>query len=109
MADDTFLLVGRGVRYSPGVVFNTQMLPIIVDAAMTGLLVQHRQATFSALCATCVSTGLMSVRMSCRCLSGSTLHDERQHLHAHICLLLLWLLLLVSMHGGINQVVCIQY
>lgn len=42
MADDTFLLIGRGVRYSPGVVFNAHMLPIIVDAAMSGVLVQHR-------------------------------------------------------------------
>lgn len=44
MADDTFLLISRGVRYSPGVVYNPQMLPIIVDAAMTGVLVQHRSA-----------------------------------------------------------------
>lgn len=44
MADDTFLLISRGVRYSPGVVFNPQMLPIIIDAAMTGVLVQHRSA-----------------------------------------------------------------
>lgn len=44
MADDTFLLISRGVRYSPGVVYNPQMLPIIVDAAMIGVLVQHRSA-----------------------------------------------------------------
>ena len=41
MADDTFLLIHRAIRYSPSVVFNAHMLPIIVDAAMTGLLVQH--------------------------------------------------------------------
>ena len=46
MADDTFLLISRGVRYSPGVVYNTQMLPVIVDAAMTGVLVQHRSAPY---------------------------------------------------------------
>jgi hypothetical protein len=45
MADDTFLLIDRAVRYSPGVVFNPQMLPLIADAAMTGVLVQHRWAT----------------------------------------------------------------
>ena len=44
MADDTFLLIGRGVRYCPGVVYNTHMLPVIVDAAMVGVLVQHRSA-----------------------------------------------------------------
>lgn len=42
MADDTFLLIDRAIRYSPGVVFTSHMLPIIADAAMTGLLVQHR-------------------------------------------------------------------
>ncbi len=41
-ADDTFLLIDRAIRYSPGVVFNSHMLPIIADAAMTGVLVQHR-------------------------------------------------------------------
>ena len=41
-ADDTFLLIHRGIRYSPSVVINSHMLPIIVDAAMTGVLVQHR-------------------------------------------------------------------
>ena len=45
MADDTFLLIDRAVRYSPGVVFNPQMLPLIADAAMTGVLVQHRSPT----------------------------------------------------------------
>ena len=42
MADDTFLLIGRGIRYSPGVVLNAQMLPLILQASMAGLLVQHR-------------------------------------------------------------------
>lgn len=49
MADDTFLLISRGVRYSPGVVYNPHMLPIIVDAAMIGVLVQHRDACCSIL------------------------------------------------------------
>lgn len=49
MADDTFLLIDRAVRYSPGVVFNPQMLPLIADAAMTGVLVQHREACLSII------------------------------------------------------------
>ena len=42
MADDTFLLISRAIRYSPGVVLNAQMLPLILRASMAGLLVQHR-------------------------------------------------------------------
>ena len=42
MADDTFLLISRAVRYSPGVVLNAHMLPLILQASMAGVLVQHR-------------------------------------------------------------------
>ena len=42
MADDTFLLISRAIRYSPGVVLNAQMMPLILRASMAGLLVQHR-------------------------------------------------------------------
>ena len=42
MADDTFLLISRAVRYSRGVVVNAHMLPLILQAAMAGVLVQHR-------------------------------------------------------------------
>ena len=54
MADDTFLLIDRAIRYSPGVVFTSHMLPIIADAAMTGVLVQHR--SHSCPCNLCNST-----------------------------------------------------
>ena len=44
MADDTFLLISRAVRYSRGVVLNAHMLPLILQASMAGVLVQHRWA-----------------------------------------------------------------
>jgi len=42
MADDTFLLISRAIRYSPGGgVLNAQMLPLILQASMASLLVEH--------------------------------------------------------------------
>ena len=41
MADGTYLLISRAIRYSPGVVLNAQMLPLILQASMASLLVQH--------------------------------------------------------------------
>ncbi len=36
------MLISRAIRYSPGVVLNAQMLPLILQASMASLLVQHR-------------------------------------------------------------------
>lgn len=71
MVDDTFLLISRGVRYSPGVVYNTHMLPIIVDAAMTGVLVQHRSAKISGMPALIA------------CTSAHTQPPLTRHTHTH--------------------------
>jgi transportin-3 len=47
IADDTFLLAGRGLSYSPRLVITPQLLPTLLAAARAGLLVQHREACCS--------------------------------------------------------------
>lgn len=44
IADDTFLLAGRGLSYCPAVVLTPAVLPRLIQAATTGVLVQHRRA-----------------------------------------------------------------
>eukprot|EP00891_Asterochloris_glomerata_P002287 jgi/Astpho2/2287/e_gw1.00040.5.1_t len=44
LADDVFLLISRACRYCPRIVMTQELLPLIMDAALAGLLVQHRCA-----------------------------------------------------------------
>lgn len=49
VADDTFLLAGRALSYAPRIVMTPQLLPLLLDAALAGMLVQHREACCSIL------------------------------------------------------------
>lgn len=50
IADDTFLLAGRGLNYAPRLVLTPgSLLPALLDAALAGILVQHREACGSIL------------------------------------------------------------
>lgn len=42
LADDTFLLVGRMLAYSPRLVLAPGPLATLLDTALAGVLVQHR-------------------------------------------------------------------
>ena len=43
LADDTFLLAGRVLSYSPKLLLNNpQLISRLLDSAQAGLLVQHR-------------------------------------------------------------------
>ncbi len=44
IADDMFLLAGRGLSYCPTIVLTPVSLPRLLDAATAGVLVQHRCA-----------------------------------------------------------------
>ena len=43
IADDMFLLAGRGLSYCPTIVLTPTSLPRLLDAATAGILVQHRR------------------------------------------------------------------
>lgn len=47
LADDTFLLASRGLSYAPRLVMVPELLPTLLNAALAGLLVQHREACCS--------------------------------------------------------------
>ncbi|BDA46876.1 Transportin-3 [Coccomyxa sp. Obi] len=49
VADDMFLLAGRGLSYCPTIVLTPVTLPRLLDAATAGVLVQHRDACCSIL------------------------------------------------------------
>ena len=49
VADDTFLLAGRGLSYAPRLVLTPSLLPPLLDSALGGMLVQHREACCSIL------------------------------------------------------------
>ncbi len=49
VADDTFLLAGRALSYAPRLLVTPQLLPVLLDSALAGLLVQHREACCSIL------------------------------------------------------------
>jgi transportin-3 len=52
LADDVFLLAGRGLSYAPRLVLapsQPALLPALLDAAAAGALVQHREACCSVL------------------------------------------------------------
>uniref|UniRef100_A0A1D2AEU2 Importin N-terminal domain-containing protein n=1 Tax=Auxenochlorella protothecoides TaxID=3075 RepID=A0A1D2AEU2_AUXPR len=49
LADDTFLLAGRALAYCPGLALTPGTLARLCDAALAGLLVQHREACCSVL------------------------------------------------------------
>ncbi|XP_024389574.1 transportin MOS14 [Physcomitrium patens] len=49
VADDCFLLASRCIRYCPHLLVTTTMLPPLVDCAMTGITIQHREACRSIL------------------------------------------------------------
>lgn len=51
LADDVFLLISRACRYCPRIVMTQELLPLIMDAALAGLLVQHREACVCILTA----------------------------------------------------------
>jgi transportin-3 len=42
LSDDLFLLAGRALSYCPRIVLTPQMLPLLLDTAAAGVLVQHR-------------------------------------------------------------------
>jgi transportin-3 len=49
LADDTFLLAGRALSYAPRLLLTPRLLPALLDSALAGLLVQHREACCSIL------------------------------------------------------------
>lgn len=49
VADDTFLLAGRALSYAPRLLLTPQLLSVLLDSALAGLLVQHREACCSIL------------------------------------------------------------
>lgn len=42
LADDTFLLAGRALHYCPASIATSSILPLLLESATQGLLVQHR-------------------------------------------------------------------
>jgi transportin-3 len=49
IADDTFLLAGRALSYAPRLLLTPQLLSVLLDTALAGMLVQHREACCSIL------------------------------------------------------------
>ncbi|EPS66773.1 hypothetical protein M569_08003, partial [Genlisea aurea] len=49
LVDDCFLLASRCIRYCPQLFFTTPVFPSLVDCAMIGITVQHREASNSIL------------------------------------------------------------
>lgn len=49
VADDTFLLAGRALSYAPRLLMTPQLLAVLLDSALAGMLVQHREACCSIL------------------------------------------------------------
>ncbi|KAH9568191.1 hypothetical protein CY35_03G065200 [Sphagnum magellanicum] len=49
VADDCFLLASRCIRYCPHLLIPTTMFPPLLDCAMTGITIQHREACRSIL------------------------------------------------------------
>uniref|UniRef100_A0A0D3HEQ7 Importin N-terminal domain-containing protein n=1 Tax=Oryza barthii TaxID=65489 RepID=A0A0D3HEQ7_9ORYZ len=49
IADDCFLLASRCIRYCPDLFVPTEMFPRLVDCAMAGITIQHREACKSIL------------------------------------------------------------
>ncbi|BAH94936.1 Os10g0477800, partial [Oryza sativa Japonica Group] len=49
IADDCFLLASRCIRYCPDLFVPTEMFPRLVDCAMVGITIQHREACKSIL------------------------------------------------------------
>lgn len=49
LADDTFLLAGRALSYCPSLVLHDAVLGTLLDVAIGGALVQHREACCSIL------------------------------------------------------------
>ncbi|KAF6983446.1 hypothetical protein CFC21_001630 [Triticum aestivum] len=50
IADDCFLLASRCIRYCPDLFVPTEIFPRLVDCAMAGVTIQHREACKSILC-----------------------------------------------------------
>ncbi|XP_039040324.1 transportin MOS14-like isoform X2 [Hibiscus syriacus] len=53
IADDCFLLASRCIRYCPQLFIPSAVFPALIDCAMIGITVQHREASNSVL--TCLS------------------------------------------------------
>ncbi|KAF9624704.1 hypothetical protein IFM89_012997 [Coptis chinensis] len=49
IADDCFLLASRCIRYCPHLIVPSSAFPSLVDCAMTGITIQHREACSSIL------------------------------------------------------------
>ena len=49
VADDTFLCAGRALSYAPRLLTTPALLPVLLDSALAGVLVQHREACCSVL------------------------------------------------------------
>jgi len=50
IADDCFLLASRCIRYCPDLFVPTEIFPRLLDCAMAGVTIQHREACKSILC-----------------------------------------------------------
>lgn len=49
LVDDTFLLAERSLHYCPRIVLTPALLPPVLDLAVRGTLIQHREANCSIL------------------------------------------------------------
>ncbi|KAI4326671.1 hypothetical protein MLD38_031959 [Melastoma candidum] len=49
IADDCFLLASRCIRYCPQLIIPADVFPSLVDCALTGVTIQHREASNSIL------------------------------------------------------------
>jgi len=50
LADDVFLMAGRGVNYAPHLMMSPELLAVLIATASNGILVQHKEAC-SSMCA----------------------------------------------------------
>lgn len=59
LADDSFILAARALHYCPRLVLPRPLLPLLLDSAAAGLLVQHRCGrSRSAACLPCPCLGV---------------------------------------------------
>ncbi|MCO5614515.1 hypothetical protein L7F22_068798 [Adiantum nelumboides] len=69
IADDCFLLASRCIRYCPHLLLPTPVFPALIDCALTGVTIQHREACYSIL------TFLQDILNLCSSVTGQHYKD----------------------------------